>query len=138
MFLDRADGELARLSGRIGSRGHAYDLIRDGLSDALAFIGLGIGLRAGVFDGWAPLMGLVAGLAIATTFWMIARLQKLHGQHAGEFGATAGFDPDDALLVLPVVVWIGLSDWLLAAACLGAPAFALFMGVKFRADLRKP
>lgn len=69
--------------------------------------------------------------------WIIARLQELHGQHAGEFGATAGFGPDDARLLLPVVIWVGLPDWLLAAACLGAPAFALFMGVKCRAGLRK-
>jgi hypothetical protein len=69
--------------------------------------------------------------------WIIARLQELHGQHAGEFSATAGFGPDDARLLLPVVIWVGLPDWLLAAACLGAAAFALFMGVKCRADLRK-
>ncbi len=52
--------------------------------------------------------------------------------------ATAGFGPDDARLLLPVVIWVGLPDWLLAAACLGAPAFALIMGVKCRTDLRKP
>ncbi len=68
---------------------------------------------------------------------MIARLQELHGQHAGEFGATAGLGPDDARLLLSVVIRVGLPDWLLAAACLGAPAFALSMGVKCRADLRK-
>ncbi len=95
-------------------------------------------MRAEVFDGWAPLMDLVAGLAIATTFWMIARLQELHGQNAGELGATAGFGPDDAHLLSPVVVWVGLPHWFLAAACLGAPAFALFMGVKCRSDLREP
>ncbi|MCH6588199.1 MAG: hypothetical protein IH805_07785, partial [Proteobacteria bacterium] len=60
-----------------------------------------------------------------------------HGERAAEFGAAAGFDPDDALLVLPVLIWLGLSDWLLAAACLGAPGFAVFMVVKFRASLRE-
>ncbi len=83
-------------------------------------------------------MGLVAGLAIATTFWRIARLQELHGQPTGEFGAAAGFDPDDARLVLLAVVGVDLPYWLLAAACLGAPDFGLFRGVKCRADLRKP
>ena len=42
------------------------------------------------------------------------------------------------LLVVPLLVWTGLSDWLLAAACLGAPAFAVFVAVKFRSDLHKP
>ncbi len=59
---------------------------------------------------------------------MIARLQEPHGQHAGEFGVTAGFGPDDAHWVLPVVVWAGLPDGLLAAACLGVPAFAAVHG----------
>ena len=40
-------------------------------------------------------------------------------------------------LVMPVLIWLGLSDWLLAAACLGAPAFAVFMVVKFRASLHE-
>ena len=44
-------------------------------------------------------MGLVAGLAIATTSWMIARLQELHGQHAGEFGVTAGSARGRAIVI---------------------------------------
>jgi len=40
--------------------------------------------------------------------------------------------------LLPVVVWVGPPDWLPAAACLGTTAFALFMGMKCRADPRKP
>jgi phosphatidylglycerophosphate synthase len=136
MFLDRADGELARLSGKTSPWGHIYDLISDSLSNSLAFLGLGIGLRDGAFGSWAPSMGLLAGLAIAAILWLVIRLEELHGARAAELGAAAGFDPDDALLVVPVMVWAGLSDWLLAAACLGAPAFAVFMVAKFRTDLR--
>ncbi len=63
------------------------------------------GNGAAGFDGWARFVGFVAGLAIATTFWMIATLQELHGQHVGKSGVTAGFDSDDARRVLPMVVW---------------------------------
>lgn len=135
MLLDRADGELARLSGRFSSSGHIYDLISDALCNALTFFGLGIGLRAGLFGAWAPVMGLAAGLAIAAILWLIMRLEDRHGERAGELGAAAGFDPDDALGAVPLLVWLGLSDWLLAAACLGAPVFALFMFVRFRGHL---
>ncbi len=137
-FLDRADGELARLSGKTSPWGHTYDLVSDSLSNALAFLGLGVGLRAASFGAWAPLMGLVAGLSIAAILWLAIRMEELHGQRAGELQGAAGFDPDDALLVVPLLVWTGLSDWLLAAACLGAPAFAVFVAVKFRGDLRNP
>ncbi len=135
MVLDRADGELARQSGKSSPWGHTYDLVSDTLCNALAFFGLGVGLRAGDYGGWAPAMGLVAGLAIAAILWLVMTMEKHHGERAGELAGTAGFDPDDAMLVLPILVWLGLSDWLLIAAALGAPAFALFMFVLFRRRL---
>ncbi len=138
LFLDRLDGELARLSGTTSPWGHRYDLFSDGLSNILAFLGLGIGLRAGEFGAWAPTMGLVAGLAIAAILWLVVRMESLHGARAGELTSTAGFDPDDGLIAVPILVWLGLSDWLLAAACLGAPAFGIYMAFKFRGALRDP
>ena len=44
-FLDRADGELARQSGKSSPWGHRYDLVTDALSNILIFLGIGIGLR---------------------------------------------------------------------------------------------
>ncbi len=138
LFLDRLDGELARLSGKTSPWGHRYDLFSDTVSNALAFLGLGVGLRAGEFGAWAPAMGAAAGLAIAAILWLVVRMESLHGARAGELGATAGFDPDDGLIGVPVLVWLGLSDWLLAAACFGAPALAVYMTLKFRGALRGP
>ena len=48
-FPGPADGELARLSGKTSPSGHTYDLVSDSLSNALAFLGLGVGLRAASF-----------------------------------------------------------------------------------------
>lgn len=136
MFLDRADGELARLSGKSSPWGHRYDLISDALCNVLAFFGLGLGLRGLGFAGWAPVLGLAAGLGIAAVLWLVIRLEQRHGARAGELGSAAGFDPDDALLILPLAIWLGYADWLLVAAAVGAPIFALFMFLKFRAGLR--
>jgi phosphatidylglycerophosphate synthase len=132
LFLD---GELARLGGKTSPWGHRYDQFSDSLSNVVAFLGLGIGLRAGQFGAWAPAMGLVAGLAIAAILWLVIRMEAGHGARAGELGSTAGFDPDDGLIAVPILVWFGLSDWLLAAACLGAPAFGIYMAHKFRQSL---
>ena len=46
LLLDRADGELARQTGRSSLGGYRYDLVCDCIGNIVAFIGLGIGLRA--------------------------------------------------------------------------------------------
>lgn len=135
MILDRADGELARLSGRSSPWGHKYDLVSDAFCNALAFVGLGIGMTVGPLGSWAALLGLVAGLAVALILWLIFRLESQGGERAGEVGGTAGFDPDDGMLAVPVLVWLGLAQWLLLAAAIGAPLFALYMFLRFRKAL---
>lgn len=135
MFLDRADGELARLSGKTSPLGHTYDLVSDALCNAVAFVGLGVGLaRAGGDDGMIAL-GLLAGIAIAAILWLVMLVERQGGQRSAELQGAVGFDPDDAILVLPLAIWAGLSQWLIIAAAIGAPVFAVFMFVRFRRSL---
>ena len=131
-FLDRLDGELARASGRTSAFGHKLDLVSDGLCNALAFVGLGVGLGAGPWGGWAVLFGLAAGLAIAAILTLIVRLERLGGERAGELGSAAGFDPDDGMLVFPLLIWIGQAEALLLAAVIVTPVFGLYMAFRFR------
>ena len=131
-FLDRADGELARLSGKKSAFGHRLDLISDSLCNGLAFLGLGIGLRDGMFGDWAWLMGGLAGLAVGAILLLVMKLEAAAGARAAELGGSAGFDPDDGMLAVPLFIWLGGSELLLALAALGAPLFALFMILKFR------
>ena len=56
VLLDRADGELARMSGKTSRAGHVYDLFADAVCNAVIFFGLGVGLRGGYFGSWAILM----------------------------------------------------------------------------------
>jgi len=136
MFLDRADGELARLSGKTSAWGHKFDLISDSLANALAFIGIGIGLRASTLGLMAPVLGVVAGLAVAMVLWFVMRLESTGGERAGEVKGFAGVDPDDAILIVPVVMLFDGGVPLLIAAAIGAPAFALVFFVLFRRRLK--
>ncbi len=131
-FLDRLDGELARASGRTSVFGHKLDLVSDGICNALAFIGLGAGLSAGPWGGWSMMFGLAAGLAIAAILTLVIRLETLGGERAGELGSAAGFDPDDGMLVFPLLIWLGQSEALLLAAAIGAPAFGILMAFRVR------
>jgi phosphatidylglycerophosphate synthase len=138
VLLDRADGELARLADRRSPGGHRYDLMADSICNAAIFIGIGVGLRHGLLGLWAAALGVAAGLAVAVVLMMVLRLEALDGSRAAELDSAAGFDADDAILLVPVLVWAGLADWMIVGAAVGAPAFALFMYLKFRARLNRP
>lgn len=131
-LLDRADGELARLSGRQSAAGHKLDLVSDGICNALAFVGLGFGLRNGAFGPWALAMGATAGLAVTAVLVMVMRLEASQGQRSAELPSTAGFDPDDGMLMVPILVWLGLEDLLLLLAAIGAPIFCVMLAIMLR------
>lgn len=126
VVLDRADGELARLGGKTTPWGHRYDLIADAASNAVALVGVGVGLRGGVLGAWAIPMGLLAGAAVAFILWAVMRVEETDGARAAELPAIGGFDVDDAVLFIPLTIWFGGSVPLLIAAGVSAPAVALF------------
>ena len=125
-FLDRAEGELARLTGKSTPGGHAFDLLSDGVSNVAVFVGLGIGLRDGAFGGWAVFMGIAAGVAVGLSMWLVLRMEKTREITSYDLGGFAGFDPDDALFLVPLALWLGWAEPLLVAALIGAPLFDLF------------
>lgn len=137
MVLDRADGELARLSGKTSAWGHKYDLVSDALCNALAFVGLGFGLTGGSLGPWAAALGCLAGGAVAAVLWLVIWAESLAGERAAELGGFAGFDPDDAMLAVPLGVWLGIEQGLLIAAAIGAPLFAVVMILRCRAELAR-
>lgn len=135
VLLDRADGELARLSGRFSAFGHKLDLVSDTLVNAAIFIGAGIAARHGVLGDWAIPLGALAGLAVATVLVIVMRLEEIKGPRAAELRGNAGFDPDDAILFVPLLIALGGTEILVVAAAAGAPAFALYFLWHFRRDL---
>jgi len=125
MLLDRADGILARLTDRHSAFGHKFDLVADALSNALIFVGLGIGLRHGALSGWAIPLGVLAGGAVVAVLWLVVLAESRHGARKIETRSVAGFDADDAMLAVPLAIWLGWSSGLLYAAAIGAPVFAI-------------
>lgn len=122
LLLDRADGELARQSGKTSDWGHRYDLITDTTCNALVFVGIGIGLRGGVLGGWAVAMGLAAGIGVAAILWLV---MSAGPEPAGAPPADNRFDPDDGMVAVPLVMALGGALPLLVAAAVGTPAFAI-------------
>ncbi|MBC8337582.1 MAG: CDP-alcohol phosphatidyltransferase family protein [Rhodospirillales bacterium] len=135
VFLDRADGDLARLTGQTSASGHRYDMIADTVCNALILIGLGVGLRDGGYGLWAAPMGVLAGSSVAAILWMVMRMEDLGGHRAAELPSFGGFDADDAVLLIPVFVWLGMAEGLLTAAAIIAPLVALMFFGMFRRRL---
>lgn len=132
MLLDRGDGDYARVSGQTSHSGHKYDLVADTVCNAVIFIGLGFGLHGGAFGYWAVPMGVVAGLAVTAVLGMVIRAENLAGQRSAEIGNLFGFDPDDAMLAVPILVLLGYQEQLLLAAVIGAPLFTLIFFIGWR------
>jgi len=125
-LLDRADGELARLTGRISRGGHWYDLSSDMAVNVLTFIGIGIGLTGRVPGLWGPIMGLVSGLSVGAIFIVVFRLHSGGSHPSVAFRYPNGFDFDDTLFVIALFAWFDWLLWLLIAGAVGAPLFLMF------------
>ena len=125
-LMDRADGELARLSGKSSSWGHWYDLYCDSIVNVVLFFGIGIGMTESVLGHWAWKMGVLSGLSIALTFWIVFRLHESGSTPNEAFNAPEGFDFDDALFLVCLFAWFDGLLPLLIAASVCAPLFLIF------------
>mgnify|MGYP003663030406 FL=1 len=125
-FLDRADGELARVSGKTSEWGHKFDYFCDVTVTALFFLGIGIGLRESSLGLWSIVMGISASAGVVGAEILaeiIDQAQKDTGEKA--YAGFAGFDFDDVLYLFAPVVWLNLHFPFLIGASVGAPVFAL-------------
>jgi phosphatidylglycerophosphate synthase len=138
-FLDHADGELARLSGKSSRLGHAYDLASDAAVTILLFAGIG----AGVGRGSAQLLhapplalGVLAGVAVALIFYLRMRIESAAGKAASRQAQAGGFETEDVLYLMPLVSLSNGTAPLLIAAAIGAPLFAAWVMLDYRRVMR--
>ncbi len=127
MLLARADGELARLSGKSSRFGAIYDLVTDGICNAALFIGVGLGQMDTNLGIWAIWMGIIAGISISIILYLVIQLATEVDASAAALDSFAGFDPDDAIAIVPIGVILGFAKWLLILAAIFTPIVAIFI-----------
>lgn len=134
-FLDHSDGELARLSGKTSRVGHIYDLASDAAVTILLFVAMGIGIAASsdnLLRLPPPVLGAVAGAAVALIFYLRMRIEEMAGKVATRQASLGGFETEDVLYLLPLVTLCnGLTPFLIAAS-IGAPLFAVWVVIDYR------
>ncbi len=124
-FLDRADGELARISDTSSEGGHIYDYYSDLAVNSLFFVAIGVGLRNGDLGGWAIALGLLSGVSIAAASVLSERLEEEFDDGGKAYAGILGFDFDDILVLFAPAAWLGLFPYLLIGASVGGPFFAV-------------
>jgi len=118
-FLDRADGELARVGNMMSRDGHIYDYYSDIFVNALFFVAIGVGLRHSWLGHWAIPLGIVTGLALLACSIFCEQLEQRSPSNTRAYSGRWGFDPDDALYLMSPLAWLGWLSPILAAAAVG-------------------
>jgi archaetidylinositol phosphate synthase len=135
-FLDRADGELARIGGKTTSWGHAYDYACDTLVNALFFLAIGVGLSGGALGLYAIALGVLAGGGIVASNILSEAFEKRLASGTRIYAGGGGFDFDDLLYLLGPAAWLGWLAPMLIGGSFGAPLMAIISAVKLRQLIR--
>ena len=125
-FLDRADGELARLTGKVSAAGHRYDYVCDVIINGLVFVAFGIGQRHALPATAAISMGLLAGASVSAASLLSEAIERRLASGAKAYEGRGGFDFDDILYLFGPIAWLGALKGLLIGAAIGGPAFCLW------------
>jgi phosphatidylglycerophosphate synthase len=128
LLLDRADGALARQTGRTSLAGHRYDLISDCIASIATFLGLGVGV-AGSIGPTALGLGALAAAGIGGLFVEINILKAASVGGHTLFGGRVTIDEDDAMILVPIFVWCGLAWPMLVVAATVTPLASLWVAI---------
>lgn len=131
-FLDRADGELARIGDMKSRGGHLYDYYSDALINSLIFAAAGIGARHGWLGVWAAPTGILATVAMLICWVVGERYQQLDGSGQKAYEGRWGFDMDDGLYLIAPLIWFGLMSFVAAGAALATSVMAVVIIVRYR------
>jgi archaetidylinositol phosphate synthase len=124
-FLDRADGELARIGNMMSPGGHRYDYYADVAVNSLFFVSIGIGLQQSWLGEWSIVLGVITGTAMLLCGVFAELLERASPPGTKAVSGRWGFDPDDALYLMAPFAWLGWLAPILAGASVGTPVMMI-------------
>lgn len=136
-FLDRADGELARIGDMMSPRGHLYDYHVDNLVNVGFFVAIGVGLRHSWLGSWAMPLGLLSGVSLLVCNIFSEILERRSPPNTRAYAGKWGFDPDDALYLMGPLAWLGWLSPILVGAAVGCTAMMTLTGIRLL-RMRRP
>jgi phosphatidylglycerophosphate synthase len=125
-FVDHADGELARLTGRTSRIGYYSDSVAGALSSVALFTGIGVGYAGGPLGGWAPALGLAASAAALAGLGFGLAADARRGSDDGPYPQWGPFELEDGIYLIGPITWLGgLAEFFVLGA-LGQFVFSAF------------
>lgn len=131
-FLDRADGELARIGDMMSPGGHRYDYYSDTVINAGFFLSIGFGLRHSWLGYWSIALGLISGISMFLISLFSEWLELRSPPGTRTYSGKWGFDPDDVLYLMAPLAWLGWLSAVLVGASIGATAMMIIIGVRLQ------
>lgn len=129
-FLDRADGELARIGDMKSRRGHLFDYYTDVVVNSAFFLAAGVGLQHGWLGHWAIPLGLLGCLSMVAVLLLSELYEDLSGPGVRTYGGAWGFHPDDALYLMGPFAWLGWLSPILLAGSIGATIMTVIVAAR--------
>jgi len=131
-ILDHADGEFARLTGKVSVFGHRYDRAADLVVKVALFAGMGASLRHGVLQHWSLPLGVLGGASLVTIFLLRGEMARRRGLAAFKQPIAGGFELEDILYAIAPLTWLGWLGPFLVCTAIGTPLFALWCAWRLR------
>ncbi len=130
-FLDRADGELARIGNMQSRAGHLFDYYTDVLLNSAFFLAAGIGLRHSWLGTWAIPAGAATCVAMLACCWLAEAYETHTGPGVRVWEGGWGFQPDDALYLLAPFAWLHWMAPILVASSIATSVIAVVILVRY-------
>jgi phosphatidylglycerophosphate synthase len=125
-ILDHADGELARLTGKVTTFGHRYDRAADLIVRLALFAGMGASLRHGPLARWGLPLGVLGGASLLAIFLIRSAMARRRGSGAFRQPEAGGFEIEDILYLIAPLTWLGWLAPFLVAVAIGTPLFTIW------------
>ncbi len=133
-FIDHADGELARLTGRSSRLGYYFDFAVGGISTAALFVGIGVGL-GGAGITWPVLLGALGAATALAGMALAIAAEAAPGRQVALYPSAGGFELEDGIYLIVPFTWLGWLVPFFVLSCLGQAVFCLVLLSRRRARL---
>jgi archaetidylinositol phosphate synthase len=128
-LLDRADGELARLTNQSSPAGHRYDYSVDICVNVAMFAAIGIGLRHGPFGLWSIALGFLCSVCLFLCLFWSEEIEGKLEPGVVVLGGVGSFDPDDLFYLIGPLAWIGAFPFVLLVGSIVLVPAATVIGI---------